>query len=31
MVANLGQTAAMEISANALLVRVCSYYHEWGN
>ena len=30
MVSNLAQTAAMEIGANALLVRVCGYYHDVG-
>ncbi len=30
MVANLGQSAATEIGVNALLVRVCAYYHDVG-
>ncbi len=30
MVANLGQSAAAAIGANALLVRVCAYYHDIG-
>jgi len=30
MVANLAQSAASEIGANALLLRVCAYYHDIG-
>lgn len=30
MVANLAQAAALEIGANALLVRVCAYFHDIG-
>jgi cyclic-di-AMP phosphodiesterase PgpH len=30
MVASLGQSAAAEIRANALLVRVCAYFHDVG-
>jgi putative nucleotidyltransferase with HDIG domain len=30
MVANLGQAAAQEVGANALLVRICAYYHDIG-
>ncbi len=30
MVANLAQSAASEIGANALLVRVCAYFHDIG-
>ncbi len=30
MVASLGQAAAREVGANALLVRICAYYHDIG-
>jgi cyclic-di-AMP phosphodiesterase PgpH len=30
MVANLAQSAALEVGANALLVRVCAYFHDIG-
>ena len=30
MVANLAQTAATRVGANALMVRVCAYYHDIG-
>ncbi len=30
MVANLAQAAALEVGANALLVRVCAYFHDIG-